>query len=209
MFIPFPLTGSRQGRDETASNIMTPRIFLPLLVLVSLAGCQEINPGMTAQELTSPRYWGPPTDTLLLTGGPQGRPVGGTSTPPEKYEIWFYERSGVDYLVFIKAGSILGYRKYSPTEEAWQSAKVWVAEVIRSEAITAHLEEHLSDIINQRLKFGISREAVRLSWGKPSEVKKYYDKYGNREEWFYQRGFGASRERLVFTNGALTDSGNH
>jgi len=179
------------------------RLLILLCVLcafVVMAGCQEINPGMTAKELTSDRYWGPPTDTLLLTGG--------TSTPPEKYEIWFYERRGMDYLVFVKEGSILGYRKYSPTEEAWRSAKVWTAEVIRSESITAHLEEHLSDIINQRLKFGMSREAVRLSWGKPDEVNKYLDKYGNREEWFYQRSFGASRERLVFTNGTLTDLGN-
>jgi len=168
------------------------KIIFILILIAYLGGCQDITPGMRASELTASHYWGAPKDKIEI----------------DSYGIWRYQRHGVDYIFFLKGETTLGYRKYSPQDKIRDVIIQWANNARRFEDYRSHLEQYILDIINERVRTGMTPEEARLSLGAPDAVNKYVDKYGNREEWTYQKPLSLEKRYLVFTNGTLTESGN-
>jgi predicted RNA-binding Zn-ribbon protein involved in translation (DUF1610 family) len=60
--------------------------------------------------------------------------------------------------------------------------------------------ETCQQIDEQRVRFGMTRTQVRLSWGKPEEINATTSALGEHEQWVYGSG-----TYLYFENGVLTD----
>lgn len=163
-----------------------------ILIAVScfIGACQEIHLGMTSDELTTVQGWGKPQESTRIID--------------TKYEVWWYNSAYIDHLIFLKGDEVIGHRKYSPYEKIWETVKQWVLYVEREPLYRDKIAGYLDDIINQRLRIGMATSEVRLSWGAPKKVDSYLSKYGNREEWFYEKSLYEGTS-LIFTNDILTE----
>ena len=84
--------------------------------------------------------------------------------------------------------------------------------MIRQEKVKTYFEENpkLSDdikrcILNKKIRIGMTKEQVLLSWGRPCEygscINKTVGAWGVHEQWVYSSPYGPY---LYFENGVLT-----
>jgi len=171
-------------------------IICTIVILVSSINisCQDIQKGMTTDELILSNAWGKPKDSMTIRG--------------TKYEIWYYVRGYIDTIVFVREGKVVGSKKYSPADIIWGTARQWVLYTERDQVYRRNIDEQIQNIIDQKLVVGMPQLDVRFSMGEPRDRKTYLSKYGNREEWLYRiNPYQATR--LVFTNGVLTEIANN
>lgn len=72
-------------------------------------------------------------------------------------------------------------------------------EAKRKDAI-ANQPKHIQEEINSnKIKLGMTREQVLLSWGKPNKINRTVGKWGVKEQWCY-----GDKTYLYFENGILT-----
>jgi len=64
------------------------------------------------------------------------------------------------------------------------------------------LKNHISDIVNHKLRYGMTREEVYLSWGNPISTSTSLLPSLIKEEWTYQKQ-PYQETILVFHNGIL------
>lgn len=162
-----------------------------ILVLAGLLGCQDVSIGRDGAELITSDAWGRPKDILKV----------------ESYELWLYEFSNIDSIIFLKNSRVIGQIKASVQEKVWSIAQTWTQHANRSEAYRLSLDKHVQDMLQHNLRIGMTPEEVRLAWGYPKEMRTYDSKYGIRQKWIYQSGAYETTE-LVFTNRVLTDIKN-
>jgi hypothetical protein len=171
---------------------MRKRVFIIPLMLLGfiMLNCREISPGMTTDELFLSLRWGKPKEAMKIRD--------------TKYEIWWYVSGYIDNILFIKDGKVIDSKKYSLSENIWETVRQWVLYVEREPVYRRGLDDHIDDIINQRLRIGMQTFEVRLSWGSPKEIISNLSKYGGQELWLYQR-IPFQTNRLMFTNSVLTE----
>jgi hypothetical protein len=171
-------------------------IIVAIVIILSSVNisCQDIQKGMTTDELILSHTWGKPKDSMAVRG--------------TKYEIWYYVQGYIDTIVFVNDGKVVGSKKYSPSDSIWGTVKQWVLYTERDHVYRRNIDEQIDNIIDQRLVIGMPQLDVRFSFGEPRDRKTYLSKYGNREEWLY-RITPYQVTRLVFTNGVLTEIANN
>lgn len=54
-----------------------------------------------------------------------------------------------------------------------------------------------------KIYVGMDREEVQRAWGKPDDINRTVSKYGNREQWIYERG-NYRRQYVYFEDGLVT-----
>lgn len=165
--------------------------ILPIILCgFIILSCQEISQGMTTDELVLSLRWGKPKDSMKIRD--------------TNYEIWRYVSGYIDNVLFIKDGKVIDFKKYSPSDNIWETVRQWVLYTEREPVYRRGLDEHVDDIINQQLRIGMQTFEVRLAWGLPKEIRSHLSKYGGQEVWLYQRT-PYQTNRLVFTNSTLTE----
>jgi len=167
-------------------------IFIILLMLFGfiMLSCEEISQGMTTDELFLSLRWGKPKEAMKIRD--------------TKYEIWWYVSGYIDNIVFIKDSKVIDSKKYSPSDNIWETVRQWVLYVEREPVYRSGFDEHVNNIIKQQLQIGMQSFEVCLSWGPPKEIISNLSKYGGQEVWLYQRT-PFQTNRLMFTNGVLTE----
>ncbi|MDD5108867.1 MAG: hypothetical protein PHC29_05095 [Candidatus Omnitrophica bacterium] len=72
------------------------------------------------------------------------------------------------------------------------------------EEIDRYFKEHperlafKDEVINKKIRIGMAKEEVLLSWGKPGDINRTVTQYSTHEQWVY------SKQYLYFENGILT-----
>ncbi|MBI4835176.1 MAG: hypothetical protein HY811_10250 [Planctomycetes bacterium] len=166
--------------------------FLILLstYLLFAIGCQEIRPGMLTEELRIMKGWERPKETMKIRY--------------TKYEIWLYVNNYIDNIVFIKGEKVIERRKYSPSDNIWETVREWVLFAERDPIYRRNIDEKVENIINEKLVLTMKPVEVKMAWGVPVSTKTDLSKYGSTEEWTYQRS-PYQTTKVVFTNGILTE----
>jgi hypothetical protein len=178
------------------NNSKRPKISLALLIahcalfILITTGCQqEVNKDMTTDDLKYSKTWGEPLEKLQAA---------------EDIEVWHYIAYKIDHIVFLKNGKVIGQIRQGPQEKMWETVKQWVEYVKNNPIYQLSINEYLAQIVNQKLRLGMTQTEVTLSWGHPVKTARNNLKYGVREEWLYYRPI-YHKTVLVFDNGILTD----
>ena len=164
-------------------------VYCSLLIFIAPGCQQEVYQGMTNEDLKYSRAWGEPLEKLKVT---------------DDIEVWHYIAYKIDYIVFLKKDKVVGQIRQGPQEKMWETTKQWVEYVKNNPIYQLNIDEYLTQLVNQKLRLGMTQTEVTLSWGNPVKTGRLNLKYGIREEWLYNRPT-YRKTVLVFDNGTLTD----
>lgn len=140
-----------------------------------------------------------PSELLILSrewGQPEAKLTIG------EISIWRYLTYNIKNIIFFRRARVLGQIKCGIQEKMWAVTQLWVDYVRNHPEYQKNLKNYISDIIDHKLRYGMTREEVCLAWGNPVSISTPRLLSLSKEEWTYQKK-PYQKTILTFYNGIL------